>query len=193
VGGLDDLANAGDATFVYGVGNPDADLVFIGESPGRNEDEQGEPFVGLAGQLLNTMLCGIDIARKDVYITNVVKHRPPENRDPLPDELEACAPWLAEEVELVDPTLIVTLGKIATCTILGREVEIGRVRGQRFVWGGRTVIPTYHPSYVRRTGFGSRRRCRSSGRTSWQSKWRCALRLATLIFSTLRPPERRSR
>ena len=133
---------------VYGVGDPNADLMFIGEAPGFHEDKQGEPFVGAAGQLLNQLLTEIGIAREDVYINNTVNCRPPGNRDPLPDELEACKPWLDERVALIDPAVVVTLGNWATRYILGKQVSISRVRGQRFPWSGRTVIPTFHPAAV---------------------------------------------
>jgi DNA polymerase len=133
---------------VYGVGNSDADLLFIGEGPGYHEDKQGEPFVGAAGQLLNRMLAEIGTRREDVYIANVVKCRPPGNRDPLPDEIEACSPWLAEQVDLIDPHIVVTLGNFATRYVLERPASISRVRGQRFNWRGRTVIPTFHPAAV---------------------------------------------
>ena len=137
---------------VYGVGNEDADLMFIGEGPGYHEDKQGEPFVGAAGQLLNRVLGEIGTRRQDVYIANVVKCRPPGNRDPLPDEIEACSPWLAEQVQLIDPHIVVTLGNFATRYILERPASISRVRGQRFNWRGRTVIPTFHPAAVLRGG-----------------------------------------
>jgi uracil-DNA glycosylase len=133
---------------VYGVGDPNADLMFIGEAPGFHEDKQGEPFVGAAGQLLNQLLGEIGIAREDVYINNTVNCRPPGNRDPLPDELDACKPWLDERVALIDPAVVVTLGNWATRYILGKQVSISRVRGQRFPWSGRTVIPTFHPAAV---------------------------------------------
>lgn len=133
---------------VYGVGDPDADLMFIGEAPGFHEDRQGEPFVGAAGQLLNRLLGEIRVRRQDVYINNVILCRPPGNRDPLPDELEACKPWLDERIALIDPAVIVTLGNWATRYILGSQVSISRVRGQRFPWNGRTVIPTFHPAAV---------------------------------------------
>jgi DNA polymerase len=133
---------------VYGVGNPDADLMFIGEGPGFHEDKQGEPFVGAAGQLLTRLLEEIGLRREDVYICNVIKCRPPGNRDPLPEEIEACSPWLQEQVELVGPRLIVTLGNFATRFVLDRPVSISRVRGQRFSVGGRAVIPTFHPAAV---------------------------------------------
>ena len=133
---------------VYGVGDPNADLMFIGEAPGFHEDRQGEPFVGAAGQLLNQLLSEIDVPREAVYINNVILCRPPGNRDPLPDELEACQPWLDERIAIIDPAVVVTLGNWATRYILGKQVSISRVRGQRFPWNGRTVIPTFHPAAV---------------------------------------------
>jgi DNA polymerase len=145
--------SAGRTQVVYGVGNPSADLMFIGEGPGFHEDKQGEPFVGAAGQLLNRMLDLIGLRREDVYIGNVVKCRPPGNRDPLSDEIEACSPWLREQVELVDPYVIMTLGRFAGAFILDRPISITRVRGQRFTgFGGRTVVPTLHPAAVLRSG-----------------------------------------
>ncbi len=133
---------------VYGVGDPDADLMFIGEAPGFHEDKQGIPFVGAAGQLLNRLLADSGIERDEVYINNVILCRPPGNRDPLPDELEACRPWLDERIAIIDPAVIVTLGNWATRYILGSNVSISRVRGQRFPWNGRIVIPTFHPAAV---------------------------------------------
>ena len=133
---------------VYGVGDPNADLMFIGEAPGFHEDKQGEPFVGAAGQLLNRMLAEVEIPRERVYINNVILCRPPGNRDPLPDEIEACTPWLTERIELIDPSVIVTLGNWATRFVLGPQISISRVRGQRFPWNGRTVIPTFHPAAI---------------------------------------------
>ena len=133
---------------VYGVGDPNADLMFIGEGPGFHEDKQGEPFVGPAGQLLNQVLGEIGLQRERVYINNVVMCRPPGNRDPLPDEIEACRPWLDERIELIDPSVVVTLGNWATRFVLGPRVSISRVRGQRFPWNGRTVIPTFHPAAI---------------------------------------------
>lgn len=133
---------------VYGVGDPSADLMFIGEAPGFHEDKQGEPFVGAAGQLLNRMLAEVEIPRSDVYINNVILCRPPGNRDPLDDELAACKPWLDERIQIIDPAVIVTLGNWATRYILGKQVSITRVRGQRFPWNGRTVIPTFHPAAI---------------------------------------------
>ncbi len=122
--------------------------MFIGEGPGYHEDKQGLPFVGSAGQLLNRLLEEIGLTRQDVYIANVVKCRPPGNRDPLPDEIEACKPYLMQQVEQIDPTVIATLGNFATRVILDRPVAISKVRGQASAWEGRTVIPTFHPAAV---------------------------------------------
>jgi uracil-DNA glycosylase family 4 len=133
---------------VFGVGNPDADLMFIGEGPGYYEDKQGEPFVGAAGQLLTKLLGEIGLRREDVYITNVVRCRPPGNRDPLPDEIEACNLFTVGTLENVRPRVLVTLGNFATRFVLDRQVSISRVRGQRFTVDGRTVIPTFHPAAV---------------------------------------------
>jgi uracil-DNA glycosylase len=133
---------------VFGVGHPDADLMFIGEAPGFHEDKQGEPFVGAAGQLLTRMLGEIGLARDQVYIANVVKCRPPGNRDPLPEEIEACTPWLVEQVSLIQPRVIVTLGNFATKFVLSTTIGITRLRGQVHDWHGRTVIPTFHPAAI---------------------------------------------
>jgi uracil-DNA glycosylase family 4 len=133
---------------VFGVGNPHADVLFVGEGPGYHEDKQGEPFVGAAGQLLNRLLGEIGLRREDVYITNTVLCRPPGNRDPLPGELEACAPFLAGHIENIQPRVIVTLGNFATRVVLSRPVAISRVRGQRFEIDGRTIVPTFHPAAV---------------------------------------------
>jgi uracil-DNA glycosylase family 4 len=133
---------------VFGVGHPNADLMFIGEGPGYYEDKQGEPFVGAAGQLLTKLLGEIGLRREDVYICNVVKCRPPGNRDPLPDEIESCRPFLEGQLETIRPRVIVTLGNFATRFVLDRQISISRVRGQRFTIEGRTVIPTFHPAAV---------------------------------------------
>ena len=133
---------------VYGAGADDAELMFIGEAPGFHEDKQGIPFVGAAGQLLNKLLTETGIDRSEVYISNTVLCRPPGNRDPRPDETDACRPWLDERIEIVDPAVIVTLGNWATRYALGPNVSISRVRGQRFTWHDRTVIPTFHPAAV---------------------------------------------
>ncbi len=137
---------------VFGVGDPTAELMFIGEGPGYHEDKQGEPFVGAAGQLLTQMLAEIGLRRQDVYIANVVKCRPPGNRDPLPDEIESCRPYLSGQLESIDPRIVMTLGNFATRVILDRSVSISRVRGQRFEVEGRAVIPTFHPAAILRGG-----------------------------------------
>jgi uracil-DNA glycosylase len=144
--------SAGRTQVVFADGSPDADLMFIGEGPGYHEDVQGLPFVGAAGQLLNRLLGEIGLRREDVRITNVVLCRPPGNRDPMPDEIEACRPILTEHVSLVDPKVVCTLGNFATRVILERPVAISRVRGERYPWQGRVVIPTYHPAAVLRGG-----------------------------------------
>jgi DNA polymerase len=147
--------SSGRTQVVFGVGNPAADLMFIGEAPGFHEDKQGEPFVGAAGQLLTTLLGEIGLRREDVMIVNVIKCRPPGNRDPLPDEIEACTPYLREQIRLVDPRIIVTLGNFATRFILDRPIGISRVRGQRFNIDGRVVIPTFHPAAILHGGRAS--------------------------------------
>ena len=138
---------------VFGTGDPNADVMFIGEGPGFHEDKQGVPFVGPAGQLLNTLLGEVGLGREAVYIANVVLCRPPGNRDPLPDEIEACKPRLLEQVRLIDPTVVVTLGNFATRVILDRQVGITRVRGQRFTSG---AAPSSPPS-IRRPSWGAGR------------------------------------
>ena len=137
---------------VFGVGNPHADLMFVGEAPGFHEDQQGEPFVGAAGQLLTKLLGDIGLQRSDVRITNVLLCRPPGNRDPMPDEIESCKPWLKEQIELIDPRIIATLGNFSTQLLLGKKVGISKVRGQRFDWRGRVLIPTFHPAAILRSG-----------------------------------------
>jgi uracil-DNA glycosylase len=144
--------STGRTQVVFGVGSSRAEVMFIGEGPGYYEDKQGEPFVGAAGQLLTKMLAEVGLRRADVYIANVVKCRPPGNRDPLPDEIEACRPYLEGQLESIRPRVIVTLGNFATRVILDRQVSISRVRGQRFTVEGRTVIPTFHPAAILRGG-----------------------------------------
>jgi uracil-DNA glycosylase len=135
---------------VYGVGNPEADLMFVGEAPGFHEDQQGYPFVGQAGKLLDKLLGGIGLSRGDVYIANVIKCRPPGNRDPQPDEIEACESHLFRQIELIAPTLIATLGNFATKLLSGKQHGITRVHGapQDATVGGRrvTLYPIYHPA-----------------------------------------------
>ncbi|MGZ4120054.1 MAG: uracil-DNA glycosylase [Actinomycetota bacterium] len=133
---------------VYGSGDPRADLMFIGEAPGFHEDRQGLPFVGAAGGLLTGLLEGIGLSRDRVYIANVLKCRPPGNRDPQPDEIDACQPWLLEQIDLIDPKVICTLGNFSTRLLLGKPAGISRVRGQRFKYRGRVLIPTFHPAAI---------------------------------------------
>jgi uracil-DNA glycosylase family 4 len=133
---------------VFGVGNPDADLLFIGEAPGLHEDRQGEPFVGAAGQLLTRMLEGIGMTRDQVYIANVLKCRPPGNRDPQEDEIETCTPWLIEQISSIQPVVIVTLGNFATKFVLQTQRGITKMRGSVYPWHGRKVIPTFHPAAI---------------------------------------------
>lgn len=138
---------------VFGVGNPDAELMFIGEAPGFHEDKQGEPFVGAAGQLLTRMLDEVlGFGRGDVYICNVLKCRPPGNRDPQDDEIEACTPWLVEQISLIQPRVLVTLGNFATKFVLNTQQGITRMRGSVYPWHGRAVIPTFHPAAILRGG-----------------------------------------
>jgi uracil-DNA glycosylase family 4 len=147
---------AGRTQVVFGVGNPDADLMFVGEGPGAQEDLQGIPFVGRAGGLLTQLIEGIGLTRDDVYIANVVKCRPPGNRDPLPDEIAACSPWLDRQLELIAPKVVVTLGNFATKLLLQTKDGITKLRGKEFTYeraGNRAVlVPTFHPSAVLRSG-----------------------------------------
>lgn len=136
---------------VFGVGNPRARLMFIGEGPGQEEDRLGEPFVGRAGKLLDAMLRALGLPRSEVYIANVVKCRPPNNRDPQDDEVAACRPFLERQVALVNPHIIVTLGRVATRHLLGRGEAMRELRGRWVNWQGRRVLPTYHPAYLLRT------------------------------------------
>lgn len=133
---------------VFGAGDPHADLLFVGEAPGKHEDQQGVPFVGAAGQLLTRMLGEIGLTRDEVYICNVLRCRPPGNRDPQPDEIEACTPWLVETISLVQPTVIVTLGNFAMRFVLQTPRGITAMRGRIYEWHDRQVIPTFHPAAI---------------------------------------------
>jgi uracil-DNA glycosylase len=137
---------------VWSAGNLDSDLLFIGEAPGFHEDKQGIAFVGAAGQLLDTLLAEIGLDRTRAAIVNVIKCRPPGNRDPLPDEIEACTPWLEAQLEHMRPTVIVTLGNFATRFILEEQIGITRARGRKYSRRGATVIPTFHPAAALRGG-----------------------------------------
>jgi uracil-DNA glycosylase family 4 len=135
---------------VFGVGNPNADLMFIGEAPGRDEDERGEPFVGRAGQLLTDIIKAMKLTRDDVYIANVIKCRPPENRNPEPDELESCRPFIQRQVALIQPKVIVTLGRFGLQSLTEKSYGISAVRGQWLDYRGIKLMPTYHPAYLLR-------------------------------------------
>jgi DNA polymerase len=140
---------------VFGVGNPQARLVFVGEGPGADEDEHGEPFVGDAGKMLNRIITAMGIRREDVYICNVVKCRPPGNRNPETDEIGACAPFLLRQLDSVKPEAIVALGKFASQTLLETKEPISKLRGRFHNFHGIPLMPTFHPSYLLRTGGNS--------------------------------------
>ena len=138
---------------VFGVGDPEARLMFVGEAPGKNEDLQGEPFVGAAGKLLDSLLEEIDLKRSEVYIANVLKCRPPGNRDPRPDEIDACKGYLREQIRLVAPEVVMTLGNFATKLLLNTEMGITRLRGQAYPWWlDAVLVPTFHPAAALRSG-----------------------------------------
>jgi DNA polymerase len=138
---------------VFGVGDPSARLMFVGEAPGKNEDLQGEPFVGAAGRLLDELLAGIGITRPEVYIANVLKCRPPGNRDPRPDEIDSCKGFLRQQIKLIAPEVVMTLGNFATKLLLRTETGITRLRGHAYDWWlGATLIPTFHPAAALRGG-----------------------------------------
>ena len=135
---------------VFGVGDPNAEVLFIGEAPGAKEDELGQPFVGRAGKLLDDMLSIIDLDRSMIYIANMVKCRPPKNRDPLPSEQEACSEWLEKQIELIDPKIIVCLGRISAMRFISPDFKITKEHGQWFERGGRKVMALYHPAALLR-------------------------------------------
>jgi len=136
---------------VFGVGNPRARLVFVGEAPGRDEDLQGEPFVGRAGQLLTEIITkGMKLRREDVYIANVIKCRPPDNRNPEPDEVASCEPFLLRQLELIGPEVVVALGKFAVQTLLRVKTPITQLRGRWYDYHGIKLMPTFHPAYLLR-------------------------------------------
>jgi DNA polymerase len=145
------LAGLGRKQIVYGVGNPSADLMFVGEAPGADEDIQGEPFVGRAGQLLTKIIEAIDLRREDVYIANVIKCRPPNNRNPEPDEVDQCEPFLFRQIDTIKPKVIVALGKFAAQSLLRTTDPITRLRGREYKYRDAILMPTYHPAYLLRT------------------------------------------
>jgi uracil-DNA glycosylase family 4 len=142
----------GRTQIVFGVGNPEADLMFVGEAPGADEDIQGIPFVGRAGQLLTKMIEAMGLSRNDVYIANVLKCRPPGNRNPEPDEIATCEPFLFRQLETVQPKVVIALGAFAARTLLKTDAPISRLRGRVFDYrGGAKLIPTFHPSFLLRS------------------------------------------
>lgn len=144
---------AGRTQVVFGVGDPSADLMFVGEGPGREEDLAGEPFVGRSGKLLDRLMVEeIGLDRSRCYIANVVKCRPPQNRDPRPEEIEACQPYLNRQVELIDPLVVVTLGNFAARVLLGTDQGIRRLRGRSYPYRRGHLVPTYHPAAALRSG-----------------------------------------
>ncbi len=141
----------GRTNIVFGVGNPQAEIMFVGEGPGADEDAQGEPFVGRAGQLLTRIITnGMKLRREDVYIANIIKCRPPGNRNPEPDEIAACLPFLARQIELIGPEVIVVLGSVAAQALLRTRVPISQLRGVWQEYRGIRVMPTFHPAYLLR-------------------------------------------
>ena len=146
------LHGLGRRQVVFGVGNPEADLMFVGEAPGADEDLQGEPFVGRAGQLLTKIIEAIGLKRSDVYIANVIKCRPPGNRNPEPDEVATCEPFLSRQVDVIRPKVIVALGSFAAKALLRSDAPISRIRGHVFDYrGGAKLIPTFHPAFLLRS------------------------------------------
>ena len=158
---------------VFGVGNPDADLMFVGEAPGADEDIQGVPFVGRAGQLLTKIIEAIGLQREDVYIANVIKCRPPQNRNPEQDEVDTCEPFLFQQIDVIKPTVIVALGTFAARALLRTLDPISRLRGRVFEYRGAKLIPTFHPAYLLRNP--------SSKREVWED-----MKLARSLLQTSR-------
>ena len=144
------LHTLGRRQVVFGVGNPEADLMFVGEAPGADEDVQGIPFVGRAGQLLTKIIEAIGLTRDDVYIANVIKCRPPQNRNPEPDEVETCEPFLFQQIDVIKPKVIVALGTFAARALLRTLDPISRLRGRVYEYRGAKLIPTFHPAYLLR-------------------------------------------
>jgi uracil-DNA glycosylase family 4 len=144
------LHGLGRQNIVFGAGNPNADLMFVGEAPGADEDKQGEPFVGRAGQLLTNIIEAIDLRRKDVYIANLIKCRPPGNRNPEQDEMDQCEPFLLRQIDFIRPKVIVALGKFAAQSLLQTTDPITRLRGREYPYRQSILVPTYHPAYLLR-------------------------------------------
>lgn len=135
---------------VFGVGNPNADLMIVGEAPGYNEDQQGEPFVGQAGQLLDKIMEAIGFKREDIYIANILKHRPPNNRDPKPEERQRSLPFLLRQIDIIDPKLILCVGRISATTLLNKDTSLGSLRQKFHSFHGRELMATYHPAALLR-------------------------------------------
>ena len=148
---------SGRTQVVFGTGNPHASIMFVGEAPGVQEDRQGEPFVGRAGQLLNAMLFALGLTREQVYIANVLKCRPPNNRDPQPAEVECCEPYLLRQIALLNPRLIVALGRHAAHSLLRTDLALTRLRGRRLSYHGTPLVVTYHPAYLLRNPVDKRK------------------------------------
>jgi uracil-DNA glycosylase len=144
------LHTLGRRRVVFGVGNPEADLMFVGEAPGADEDRQGEPFVGEAGQLLTKIIEAIGLTREQVYIANVIKCRPPGNRNPEPDEVEQCEPFLFRQIDIIKPKVIVALGKFAAQSLLRTTDPITRIRGREYKYRDAILMPTFHPAFLLR-------------------------------------------
>ncbi len=144
------LCTLGRSQIVFGVGHPKARLMFVGEAPGEEEDKRGEPFVGRAGQLLTKIIEAIGLSREQVYIANVIKCRPPNNRNPEPDEVASCEPFLFRQIDAIQPRVIVPLGKFAAQCLLKTADPITKLRGRQFDYRGRVLIPTFHPAYLLR-------------------------------------------
>jgi uracil-DNA glycosylase len=170
----------GRQNIVFGVGNPQAHLVFVGEAPGADEDQQGEPFVGKAGQLLTKMIEAMGYRREEVYICNVIKCRPPSNRNPEPDEVAACEPFLKKQLAALRPRLIVTLGKFAAQCLLRDDTPISRLRGDFRTYEGITLMPTFHPAYLLRDP--------SKKKEAWADLKAVNAALKRLGFHPPRPP-----
>jgi uracil-DNA glycosylase len=173
--------SGGRRNIVFGVGNPDADLVFVGEAPGADEDMKGEPFVGVAGQLLDKMIGAMGFDRKDVYICNVIKCRPPYNRNPEPDEVAACEPFLKKQLAALKPRMIVALGKFAAQSLCRTQTPISRLRGNFHSYEGIQVMPTFHPAFLLRTP--------EAKRQAWADLQAVLAALARMGIYPPRPPK----
>jgi DNA polymerase len=173
--------SGGRRNIVFGVGNPQADLVFVGEAPGADEDMRGEPFVGVAGQLLDRMIGAMGFDRKDVYICNVIKCRPPYNRNPEPDEVAACEPFLKQQLAALKPRMIVALGKFAAQSLCRSQTPISRLRGNFHSYEGIQVMPTFHPAFLLRTP--------EAKRHAWADLQAVLAALARMGIQPPRPPK----